>query len=102
LNMCLASALISVTSVLNFSFAAFLAVILGIPLTLTPFSMHLSQLQRMLLLPAYVAISSCCIALNDSSAMWYWTVLGVWFAPLMYAVYIPLLYQAFIVCLLAS
>jgi len=97
LNLCFASTVISVTSVLNFSLAALLAVLLGVPLSLSRSSSSpaVRLIQRFL----YVMLASCWLWEQNqvSQAIWDWEVLGVWFAPFMAIVYTPLVLQAVVV-----
>ncbi|KAJ7063467.1 Gaa1-like protein [Mycena amicta] len=82
LNLCFASTVISITTVVNFSLAMTLAILLGIPLS--------------------VSSASSILPLRIASALWDWQVLGVWFAPFVCIVYTPLVLQAAIVCLLPA
>lgn len=106
LNLCLASTVISITSVLNFSLAATLAVLLGLPLSLaSPSSGPSAAVTRLVKYLAYVALGFGWIAWapgETARAIWNWEVLGVWFAPFICIVYAPLVLQAGIVCLLPS
>ncbi|KAI0064485.1 Gaa1-domain-containing protein [Artomyces pyxidatus] len=100
-TLCLSSTLISVTSVLNFSLAALLAVALGVPVSLAaPAHSMITRLLRYLL---YAALGLGWLALGQEmrQAVWHWEVLGVWFAPLVCVVYTPMMLQAGIVCLLS-
>ncbi|KAH9173624.1 Gaa1-domain-containing protein [Lactarius sanguifluus] len=94
INMCLASTLISVTSVLNFSLAALLAITLGVPLSFSTPSRSLP-----------VCVTKCAVyatlAFGWLAAIWDWQVLGVWFAPLVCLIYVPFVLQAGIVSGLA-
>jgi GPI-anchor transamidase subunit GAA1 len=96
-NMCLSSTLISVTSVLNFSLAALLAVVLGIPLSLASPSRSLPS--RIAKCAFYTMLAFGWLVLEEEvkQAMWDWQVLGVWFAPLVCLVYVPFVLQAGIV-----
>lgn len=100
LNLCFASTVISITSVLNFSLAAVSAAVLGISLSVTwPSNSH----SRMVGYFAYAVIGFGWIMLAQDevkTAVWHWEVLSVWFAPVVCAVYAPLVIQAGIVCLL--
>ncbi|KAL0946673.1 hypothetical protein HGRIS_012862 [Hohenbuehelia grisea] len=103
LNLCFASTVISTTTVLNFSLAAVLAVLLGIPLSIASPSRSL---------PIKIGKYSCYVIAafgwmvltpaETSNAFWNWDILGVWFAPFVCLVYAPLMLQAGIVCLLPS
>jgi hypothetical protein len=96
-NMCLASTLISVSSVLNFSLAALLAVTLGIPLSLA--SPSNSLLTRGIKCTLYTALAFGWLAFDTEvkQGVWDWQVLGAWFAPLVCLVYVPFVLQAGIV-----
>ncbi|KAI0688253.1 Gaa1-domain-containing protein [Cytidiella melzeri] len=92
INLCLASTVISVTSVLNFSLAATLAVLLGVPLI----GSGPGKLR-------HVKVAGYCILglgwilflqREVELALWNWEVLGVWFAPFVCIVYVPLVVQA--------
>lgn len=97
INMCLASTLISVTSVLNFSLAALLAVTLGVPLSLAYPSHSLSA--RVVKCALYTTLAFGWLGLGEEvkQAIWDWQVLGVWFAPLVCLIYVPFVLQAGIV-----
>ncbi|KIJ16768.1 hypothetical protein PAXINDRAFT_10481 [Paxillus involutus ATCC 200175] len=115
-NLCLASTVISITSLLNFSLAAMLAIILGIPLirsrvsspqqTPSPPS-HSTRLTpaRCAAYAAYSMLAWGWIIFLPSEvekAVWNWEVLGVWFAPFVCIVYAPLVVQAGLVRLRQS
>ncbi|KAH9981003.1 Gaa1-domain-containing protein [Lactifluus volemus] len=102
INMCLASTLISVTSVLNFSLAALLAVTLGIPLSLA--SSSRSSPARVVKCALYTVLAFGWLFMEEEvkQAMWDWQVLGVWFAPLVCLIYVPFVLQAGIVSSLTS
>ena len=100
-NLCLTSAVISITSLLNFSLAATLAVLVGGPVTIASSSpLNPTRFAR------YAA--SAVLALGwlafypeeTSKALWNWEVLGVWLAPFVCVVYTPLVLQSALVCLL--
>ncbi|KAI0044807.1 Gaa1-domain-containing protein [Auriscalpium vulgare] len=100
LTLCLASTLISVTSVLNFSLAALLAVVFGAPLSLagapaSPTAGLLRYVEYAVLALGWLAHGA-----QVREAVWQWEVLGVWFAPLVCVVYAPIMLQAGIVALL--
>jgi GPI-anchor transamidase subunit GAA1 len=97
INMCLASTLISVSSVLNFSLAALLAVALGVPLSLA--SPSDSLLSRGMKCALYTTLGLGWLAFDGEvkQAIWDWQVLGVWFSPLVCLVYVPFVLQAGIV-----
>jgi GPI-anchor transamidase subunit GAA1 len=95
--MCLASTLISVTSVLNFSLAALLAITLGIPLSLSSPSCSLPARVAKCTLYTMLAFGWLVLEEEVKQAVWDWQVLGVWFAPLVCLIYVPFLLQAGIV-----
>jgi glycosylphosphatidylinositol transamidase len=102
LNLCLASTVISITTVLNFSLAATLAVVLGLSLPLASPSQ-----QSVVGLGKYVGYTSLAFVwvwmpVETSAAIWDWEILGVWFAPFVCMVYTPLLVQAGIACTLPA
>ncbi|KAI0374870.1 Gaa1-domain-containing protein [Pilatotrama ljubarskyi] len=105
-NLCFASALVSITSVLNFSLAATMALFMGIPLTLaTPSSLSSSSSVRIAKYAAYCALALGWLVIcpeETRRAIWNWDVLRVWFAPFVCVVYVPLVLQAGLVCLLPS
>ncbi|KIP12246.1 hypothetical protein PHLGIDRAFT_21074 [Phlebiopsis gigantea 11061_1 CR5-6] len=101
LNLCLASTVVSVTSVLNFSLAATLAIALGFPLSFsTPSSSAIARLGRF---TAYASLALGWLFMEDevTQALLNWELLGVWFAPFVCIMYTPLVLQAGIVCLLS-
>ncbi|KAI0273306.1 Gaa1-like protein [Gloeopeniophorella convolvens] len=100
ITMWMASTLISVTSVLNFSLAALLAVTLGLPLTFATPSRSLPVRIAKYSLYAALALSWLVFDVGVKQAVWDWQVLGVWFAPLVCLVYVPLVLQAGVVSLL--
>jgi glycosylphosphatidylinositol transamidase len=97
INMCLASTLISVSSVLNFSLAALLAVTLGVPLSLASPSNSLPS--RGIKCAFYTILALGWLAFDGEvkQAIWDWQVLGVWFSPLVCLVYVPFVLQAGII-----
>ncbi|ETW86085.1 hypothetical protein HETIRDRAFT_380329 [Heterobasidion irregulare TC 32-1] len=101
LLLCFASTIVSITSVVNFSLAAFLAVLLGVPLSLAA-SISSSLHVRLSAYSVYVALALGWLTVWEEvrQAVWHWEVLGVWFAPFMCVVYVPLVLQAGIVSLL--
>ncbi|KAI8998654.1 Gaa1-domain-containing protein [Trametes punicea] len=102
-NLCFASALVSITSVLNFSLAAALAVLMGLPLSLASPSASSSFSVRVTKYAAYCTLALGWLALcpeETRKALWNWEVLRVWFAPFVCVVYVPLVLQAALVCLL--
>ncbi|KAH9854210.1 Gaa1-domain-containing protein [Lenzites betulinus] len=103
-NLCFASALISITSVLNFSLAATLAVFLGLPLSSAAPSRTSSSTTRLAIYHAYSALALGWLVLcpeETRNAVWNWDVLRVWFAPFVCIVYVPLVLQAGLVGLLS-
>lgn len=102
-NLCLASTVISIMSLLNFSLAAILGITMGVPLaTSSPSS---STLTSRLRYAAYCVLAWGWLVLvpgEVESAIWNWEVLGVWFAPFICIVYAPLVMQAGVVCLQGS
>ena len=109
LNLCIASTIISVTTVLNFSLALSLSVVLGIPLVLSGFAPLSStdrqhRLPGLIRYPLYATLAAGWLVLlpeQTKSALWNWEVLGVWFAPVICVVYVPLVLQAAMVGLLS-
>ena len=98
INLCLASTVISITAVLNFSLAATLAVSLGLPLMF-------SGPGRLKYVKAagYAILGTGWLPLLQEEvrqALWNWEVLGVWFAPFVCIVYVPLVVQAFLATVL--
>ncbi|KAK7020446.1 Gaa1-like protein [Favolaschia claudopus] len=102
LNLCFASTVISITTVVNFSLAMSLAILLGIPLSLSSPSKSLPL--RIAKFTAYLGLASAWIFASDEvrKALWDWEILRVWFAPFVCIVYTPLVLQAAFVCLLPS
>ncbi|KZT28433.1 Gaa1-domain-containing protein [Neolentinus lepideus HHB14362 ss-1] len=101
INLCIASTVISVTSVLNFSLAATTAVLLGIPLTLASSSPLLPVRTVMYLLYVFLAFGWMVWLPGEMQrALWSWEILGVWFAPFVCLVYAPLALQGGLACLL--
>lgn len=90
------------TTVLNFSLAACLAVLLGIPLSISGTSTRTTT--RYLRYFAFVILGLGWTGAVDVVAQAFqdWEVLGVWFAPFVCIVYTPLVLQAGIACLLPS
>ena len=95
--MCLASTLISVTSVLNFSLAALLAITLGVPLSFAAPSRSLPVCGMKCAVYATLAFGWLASSGEVTQAIWDWQVLGVWFCPLVCLVYVPFVLQAGIV-----
>lgn len=107
LNLCLASTVISITSVLNFSLAVTLAVLLGLPLTLASPSPYSSSqtVTRFVKYLAYAVLGLGWVVWAPEEtvkAIRNWEIFGVWFAPFACIVYAPLVLQAGIVCILPS
>ncbi|KZP12615.1 Gaa1-domain-containing protein [Athelia psychrophila] len=100
LNLCLASTIISVTSVLNFSLALTLAILLGLPLSLA--SPSTSAAVKTAKYACYLALAFGWLLMDTEvkSALWNWEVLGVWVAPFVCVVYAPLVLQAGLVTIL--
>ncbi|THH17535.1 hypothetical protein EW146_g3293 [Bondarzewia mesenterica] len=100
LLLCFSSTIISITSVVNFSLAALLAILLGIPLSVTSPTPSLGL--RIARYSAYIGLALGWLIMSEEvrQAVWHWQVLGVWFAPFVCMVYVPLALQAGIVCLL--
>ena len=107
-NLCLTSAVISITSLLNFSLAASMAVALGIPLALTkPRSplrfLGIICLTPMGLLALAIRIKGAeVVTMLFERTIWEWDVLGVWFLPFACTVYMPIVLQGAVVCLLPA
>ncbi|KAF8587402.1 Gaa1-domain-containing protein [Ramaria rubella] len=103
-NLCLASTVISITSVLNFSLAACLAILLGIPLSISsptksPFLKVFKNISYLCLLsPVWWIL----LTRPKSQSVWDWQVLGIWFTPFVCLVYLPLVLQAMVICMLGS
>ncbi|KAI6118846.1 Gaa1-like protein [Pisolithus croceorrhizus] len=100
-NLCLASIVISITSLLNFSLAAMLSITLAVPLM---YSCSRSSSLPIVSLAKYAACSFLAwgwLFLLDEvkQAIWNWEVLGIWFAPFICIVYGPLVTQAGVVAL---
>ena len=102
-NLCFASTVISATSVLNFSLAAVLAVLLGIPLSFSgPTDGMLTSLTSRF---AYLLLAIFWFApawnVMDQ-AVWDWEFLGGYFAPFICVIYVPIVWQAIIVSSLTN
>ncbi|KAL6300143.1 Gaa1-domain-containing protein [Sparassis latifolia] len=100
LNLCLASAVISIIAVLNFSLAALLAVLLGLPLFLAASEHAFFTRFAILIVHCYLGWILFSPA-ELRQAVWDWQVLGGWFAPFVCVVYAPLMLQAACACLLS-
>ncbi|KAK7693461.1 hypothetical protein QCA50_003029 [Cerrena zonata] len=101
-NLCLASTVISVTSVLNFSLAAVLAVLLGVPLSYSSYKSALPAKIGRYAIYVGLGLGWLFCEKEVQRAIWNWEILGVWFAPFVCVVYTPLVLQAGIVSLLPS
>jgi glycosylphosphatidylinositol transamidase len=102
-NLCFASAVISATSVLNFSLAAVLAVLLGVPLSLsgpTDDALTSVSLRLAYLLLAIFWFTPAWNVMDQ--AMWDWEFLGGYFAPFICMVYVPIVWQAVVVASLTN
>lgn len=102
MNLCFASTVISITSVLNFSLAMMLAIFLGVPLATA--SAHKNVVVNVLRYLFYTFLAQGWLLLASREtwlAVRDWQAFGVWFAPLVCLVYVPLVLQAGIVCLLS-
>jgi len=103
LNLCLTSTVISILSVLNFSLAAAMAFLTGVPLCYASSSPHAGF--RILKYAVYTTLAFGWIVLQREEvvkAVANWELLGVWFAPFVCIVYAPLVLQSALVCLLPS
>lgn len=103
INLCFSSTVISITTVLNFSLAASLAVLLGVPLSFS--SPARTQVVRIAKYLAYVFLALGWMFVGHQEvvqAISDWEILAVWFAPFVCVVYVPLVLQAAIVCLLPA
>lgn len=94
-NLFVASTFISVTSLLNFWLAALLCIVLGLPLTFLSASVSdgyvMKNVKSFLLVECALILYTCAVS---SSTLWDWSILGVWFAPLISIVSVPILLQA--------
>ncbi|KAF8637410.1 hypothetical protein AX17_002905 [Amanita inopinata Kibby_2008] len=104
LNLCLASSVISVITVLNFSLAMILALSLGIPLSISSYSKPTTPVSMKLIkFTPYAALSFGWLLLvprEVEQAVWYWHMLSIWLMPFVCIIYVPLVLQAGLVCLL--
>ncbi|KAJ6525651.1 Gaa1-domain-containing protein [Mycena capillaripes] len=100
LNLCFASTVISITTVVNFSLAMSLSILLGIPLSISSPSQTLPL--RLVKFASYLCLGVGWIFAREEvrKALWDWEILRVWFAPFVCTVYTPLVLQAALVCLL--
>jgi len=102
-NLCFASTVISATSVLNFSLAAVLAVLLGIPLSFSgPTDSILTSVTLRLayMLLAVFWFTPAWNVMNQ--AVCDWEFLGGYFAPFICIIYVPIVWQAVIVSSLTN
>ncbi|KAF8350571.1 Gaa1-domain-containing protein [Amanita rubescens] len=102
-NLCMASTAVSITAMLNFSLASTLALLLGIPLSISSPSKPAASLTKRVIrfVPyAVLALGWLFLATEVEQALWHWNFLSVWFAPFVCIVYMPLVLQAGLVCLL--
>ena len=100
-NLCFTSAVISITSVVNFSLAAALAVSMGLPLTVASPSLSLPKRVAKYAIYSLFALGWLVLSPEETrKAIWNWEVLGVWLAPFVCIVYAPLVLQAALVCFL--
>lgn len=115
LMLCISGTTICITSVLNFSLAASLAVLLGIPLSLvgstrfpTFIGARVQYVWLSMLTPGGLAILATFWFGRDevtriaARTVWEWEALRVWFLPFMCCVYYPFVLQACFVTLLPS
>lgn len=104
---------ICIISVLNFSLAAVMAVLIGIPLSLgTPRPKLLSTLSGLFVFPLLMPVGLLGLMASVRGAesvaravgrnILEWELFGVWFAPFVCIVYFPLILQAWLVYLLPS
>jgi len=113
LLLCISGATICITSVLNFSLAASLAILLGIPLSLVGSTRIPSLIGApakygwcLMLTPGGLTIlASFWLGCGEVTRtivriVWEWEVLGVWFLPFVCCVYYPFVLQACFVALL--
>ncbi|KAJ6497047.1 Gaa1-domain-containing protein [Mycena vitilis] len=101
LNLCFASTVISITTVVNFSLAMSLTIVLGIPLSISSSSRSLPL--RLAKFAAYLCLALGWLFASEEvrKALWDWEILRVWFAPFVCIMYMPLVLQAGLVCLLS-
>jgi glycosylphosphatidylinositol transamidase len=102
-NLCFASAVISATSVLNFSLAAVLAVLLGVPLSFSGPTDDILTSLTLKLAYTLLAVFWFTPAWNVmDQAVWDWEFLGGYFAPFICIIYVPIVWQAVIVSSLTN
>jgi GPI-anchor transamidase subunit GAA1 len=98
-TLCLASTVISIISVLNFSLAACLAVLLGIPVAFSSTSPYHTVRACKYLIYIVLALGWFVFLPNMTHEMfWNWDILGVWLAPFVCLVYTPIVLQSALVC----
>ncbi|TFK30134.1 Gaa1-domain-containing protein [Coprinopsis marcescibilis] len=101
LNVCFASPIISITSVLNFSLALSFAMLLGIPLSISAWSRRLPVRIASYSIYALLALGWVLFLPEETkTALWHWEIASAWFAPVVCVVYAPLVLQAGIATLL--
>ena len=90
----------SVTAVLNFSLAASLALLLGIPLSLSALPLpEMAREAKAMAFYAFAAVTFLGAALPERGAPYLWEIFGGWFLPFWCMVYLPLALQATVVAL---
>src|SRR4051812_9616951 len=100
LNLCFTSTVISIITILNFSLAASMTVLLGLPLVASSSSSSLPL--RLLKYSGYACLGLGWLLFAQQEmvdSIWNWQVLSVWFAPFICIVYLPLVLQSGIACL---
>jgi len=101
-NLCFTSTVISIITVLNFSLAASLTIVLGLPLIASSSSQSIALRVGKYGAYAFLALGWILVAQKQMvESIWNWQVLSVWFAPFICLVYVPLVLQAGVVCLLS-
>ena len=102
-NLCFASTVISATSVLNFSLAAVLAVLLGVPLSFSGPTVDVLTSLTLKLAYTLLAVFWFTPAWNVmDQAAWDWEFLGGYFSPFICIIYVPIVWQAVIVSSLTN
>jgi glycosylphosphatidylinositol transamidase len=99
-NLCLASTVITVVSLLNFSLAALLAVLLAVPLSISGRSASTASTAARAALYVMLATGWVLAKADVLAALRNWELYGAWFAPFVCAVYVPLVMQALTATLL--
>ncbi|TCD68916.1 Glycosyl phosphatidyl inositol protein transamidase complex subunit [Steccherinum ochraceum] len=100
-NLCLASTVVSVTCVLNFSLACTTAATLSIPLIFSSPSTSLPLKVVKYAFYMLLGFGWMVFATEEvRSAIWHWELMGIWFAPFICIVYTPLVLQAALVSIL--